>query len=210
MNKFELINALALTELGRNEIALMNYFVLRSDSELKCFPCVKTIVAGTKLCETVYKKTVKRLIDLGLVRREFRYNKITGQQRSNYFFLSDEIFTLPVSEIINKINIAIRSLKKTLGKKQDESLKLPRRSVANRLNSVKGKAAKAMAYMRLNVCHTLSSLHRIFHKTKVRTAHSQMCFKREKLMGRGRNITPYITTILFLKKKKYSYLYRNR
>lgn len=208
MNKFELINALAVTDLDRNEIALMNYFVLRSDKDLKCFPCVKTIIDATKLCETVYKKTIKRLIDLGLVRREFRYSKITGQQRSNYFFLSAEIFTLSKTEIIDKINIAINSLKESLKKNQDETLKGNRTAA---LNTAKRRVAETMTRVRLNACDVLHRLHRIVDKLKARlSTNYQMGLKRQKLMGRGRNITPYITTILFLKKKKYSYLYKNK
>lgn len=113
MNKFQLMDAISLSNLGRNEKLILNLLVRAADSDFKCFISVSSITAMTSICNTSYKKAVNSLIDMGLIRREFKYTD-KGQQRYNCFYIPEFMFNLSQSKVIQKINEAIKEKLKWL------------------------------------------------------------------------------------------------
>lgn len=133
-----------MSNLSQNEACILNLFVLMSDEQYKCFPSVGTITKMTKMCVTSYKKAINNLIDMGLVRRQFRYNKETGQQRSNYFHLRSFLFSGNQNSVTILINKAKAALER---KKRSKQMELPLTayvSQASRPSNSKKKASNKL------------------------------------------------------------------
>lgn len=107
MNKFQLMDAVSLSNLGKNEKLVLNLIVRAADSDFKCSISVSSITVMTSMCSSSYKKAVNSLIDMGLIRREFNYTD-TGKQKCNCFYIPEFMFNLNQSKVIQKINEAIK------------------------------------------------------------------------------------------------------
>lgn len=124
IDKNKLTWAIGPSSLNRNEALLLRFLLLCADDNGKCFPSVGTITEQTKMCETSYKKAINSLIGMGLVRRQFRFSKENGQQRSNYFFLSAFLFSGTKEAITNFINRARKAWLEKENSRQKE-MELP-------------------------------------------------------------------------------------
>lgn len=173
INKLELTWAIGPSSLNRNEALLLRFLVLCADDNYKCFPSVGTITEQTKMCETSYKKAINSLIGMGLVRRQFRFSKENGQQRSNYFFLSASLFSGTKEAITNYINRARKAwLLKENSKQKEMELPLTACSAHEDIspcNSIqKGQHKRENMKTRLNnhLINTYRNISKLLTKTK--------------------------------------------
>ncbi|MBQ9097282.1 MAG: helix-turn-helix domain-containing protein [Clostridia bacterium] len=84
-------------EIDTYEFRVMCYLLMLSDDEGTCYPSYKTIADRIDISETKAKDSVKKLIDLGLIKKEKR-KKADGSASSNLYVVCEKT-TVKVDEV---------------------------------------------------------------------------------------------------------------
>lgn len=85
-------------EIDTYEFRVMCYLLMLSDDEGTCYPSYKTIADRIDISETKAKDSIKKLIDLGLIKKEKR-KKADGSASSNLYVVCEKT-TVKVDEAI--------------------------------------------------------------------------------------------------------------
>ncbi len=84
-------------EIDTYEFRVMCYLLMLSDDEGTCYPSYKTIADRIDISETKAKDSIKKLIDLGLIKKEKR-KKADGSASSNLYVVCEKT-TVKVDEV---------------------------------------------------------------------------------------------------------------
>jgi len=99
MKKADIINKVYQLELSKRATLVIFYLINRADSELTCFPGIKTIARECNMSTRTVQRALGDLEEVGLVRKESRFHE-QGGQRSNLYYLQ-----MPeTEEMIEKVN----------------------------------------------------------------------------------------------------------
>ena len=85
-------------EIDTYEFRVMCYLLMLSDDEGTCYPSYKTIADRIGISETKAKDSIKKLITLGLIKKEKR-KKADGSATSNLYVVCEKT-TVKVNEVI--------------------------------------------------------------------------------------------------------------
>ncbi len=85
-------------EIDTYEFRVMCYLLMLSDNDGTCYPSYKTIADRIDISETKTKDSIKKLIDLGLIKKEKR-KKADGSATSNLYVVCEKN-TVKVDETI--------------------------------------------------------------------------------------------------------------
>lgn len=83
-------------EIDTYEFRVMCYLLMLSDNDGTCYPSYKTIADRIDISETKAKDSIKKLIDLGLIKKEKR-KKANGSATSNLYVVCEKT-TVKVDE----------------------------------------------------------------------------------------------------------------
>ena len=86
-------------EIDTYEFRVMCYLLMLSDNDGTCYPSYKTIADRIDISETKAKDSIKKLIDLGLIKKEKR-KKADGSASSNLYVVCEKT-TVKVDEAID-------------------------------------------------------------------------------------------------------------
>lgn len=86
MKKADVINKVYQLELSKRATLVVFYLINRADSELTCFPGIKTIARECNMSTRTVQRALGDLEEVGLVRKESRFHE-QGGQRSNMYYL---------------------------------------------------------------------------------------------------------------------------
>ena len=84
-------------EIDTYEFRVMCYLLMLSDNDGTCYPSYKTIADRIGISETKAKDSIKKLIDLGLIKKEKR-KKADGSASSNLYEVCEKT-TVKVNEV---------------------------------------------------------------------------------------------------------------
>lgn len=84
-------------EIDTYEFRVMCYLLMLSDNDGTCYPSYKTIADRIDISETKAKDSIKKLIDLGLIKKEKR-KKADGSASSNLYVVCEKT-TVEVNEV---------------------------------------------------------------------------------------------------------------
>ena len=84
-------------EIDTYEFRVMCYLLMLSDNDGTCYPSYKTIADRIDISETKAKDSIKKLIDLGLIKKEKR-KKSDGSATSNLYVVCEKT-TVKVDEV---------------------------------------------------------------------------------------------------------------
>ncbi len=84
-------------EIDTYEFRVMCYLLMLSDNDGTCYPSYKTIADRIDISETKAKDSIKKLIDLGLIKKEKR-KKADGSATSNLYVVCEKP-TVKVDEV---------------------------------------------------------------------------------------------------------------
>ena len=88
MKKADIINKVYELELSKRATLVVFYLINRADSELTCFPGIKTIARECNMSTRTVQRALGDLEEVGLVRKESRFHE-QGGQRSNLYYLQE-------------------------------------------------------------------------------------------------------------------------
>lgn len=207
MNKYAIDWAIGSSDLKNKEKSILQFLFKCSNDAGKCFPCVNTITKQTSMSESSYKYAIKNLIIMGLVKREFRYSGITGQQRSNYFYLAKEFYTLTKENITLFINKAVKAFYKQK-EQNSKSTKTTNQREQNNINrkEILGKLKAVSIHFNKNLAIYKQALKRQFlrlNSNQHKSSSLETTLNTYNLAMGGQKLTTYTSTLYSLKKKKY-------
>ena len=84
-------------EIDTYEFRVTCYLLMLSDNDGTCYPSYKTIADRIDISETKAKDSIKKLIDLGLIKKEKR-KKADGSATSNLYVVCEKT-TVKVDEV---------------------------------------------------------------------------------------------------------------
>ncbi len=93
-------------EIDTYEFRVMCYLLMLSDNEGTCYPSYKTIADRINISETKAKDSIKKLIDLGLIKKEKR-KKADGSASSNLYVVCEKT-TVKIDEAIEDITPCVQ------------------------------------------------------------------------------------------------------
>ena len=94
-------------EIDTYEFRVMCYLLMLSDDEGTCYPSYKTIADRIDISETKAKDSIKKLIDIGLIKKEKR-KKADGSASSNLYVVCEKT-TVKVDEAIEETTPCVQS-----------------------------------------------------------------------------------------------------
>ena len=94
-------------DIDTYEFRVMCYLLMLSDDEGTCYPSYKTIADRIDISETKAKDSIKKLIDIGLIKKEKR-KKADGSASSNLYVVCEKT-TVKVDEAIEETTPCVQS-----------------------------------------------------------------------------------------------------
>ena len=94
-------------EIDTYEFRVMCYLLMLSDNDGTCYPSYKTIADRIDISETKAKDSIKKLIDLGLIKKEKR-KKADGSAASNLYVVCEKT-TVKVDEATEDTTLCVQN-----------------------------------------------------------------------------------------------------
>ncbi len=94
-------------EIDTYEFRVMCYLLMLSDNDGTCYPSYKTIADRIDISETKAKDSIKKLIDLGLIKKEKR-KKSDGSASSNLYVVCEKT-TVKVDEVAEETTPCVQN-----------------------------------------------------------------------------------------------------
>ena len=107
-------------EIDTYEFRVMCYLLMLSDNDGTCYPSYKTIADRIDISETKAKDSIKKLIDLGLIKKEKR-KKADGSATSNLYVVCEKT-TVKVDEATEDMKISQSNCRQKLRMMKHSSL----------------------------------------------------------------------------------------
>lgn len=94
-------------EIDTYEFRVLCYLLMLADDDGTCYPSYKTIAERIDISETKAKNSIKKLIDIGIIKKEKR-NKADGSATSNLYVVCEKT-TVRVDEVAEKTTSCVQN-----------------------------------------------------------------------------------------------------
>lgn len=101
MKKADIINKVYQLELSKRATLVIFYLINRADSELTCFPGIKTIARECNMSTRTVQRALGDLEEVSLVRKESRFHELGGQRSNLYYLQMPEVDEKEMVENVN-------------------------------------------------------------------------------------------------------------